>query len=351
MKMHLIVILLFFAAACRADSGFWFLENKNYFDPLLADPRAAQVQILFPAVSDSFPFAVNPGRSLVWNIDLGHEFPIFGWQSNSQNSASGVAAGQWGLGLWFPVSFHMIEDMSKDPSAPILDTDYRFSGQMKLQYGLPTTWLGTNSSHVGLRFQFGHESTHVGDEFTIGAIRTHPDSFMRVNVSYEYYDLAFAFEPNFGSDTQHKLKLRAGAIWLWHPSRGWYSEDVLLYPFGETIAPSRRNYEPYVGAEYSWKLPDKKSGAAGVPRNLSAIASVDIRDRTIYQYQPVLLHDEPSEISVNSMIGLRHTRSGKGLSKISPTYYLRYYHGVNPAGQFRSQSNYTLFGFGVQLAL
>jgi hypothetical protein len=350
--MARILWLLLAVVASNAQNRVWFLENKGYFDPLLADPRAAQVQVLFPGVSDAFPFSVNPGRSLVWDISVGHEFPIFGWQSNSQNAAAGVAPGQVGFGLWFPISFHMIEDMSKDPSAPILDTDYRFSGQVKLQYGLPAKWLGTSYSHVGLRFQFGHESTHVGDEFTIGAIRTHPDTFVRVNVSYEYYDLAAAFEPNFGSQTRHNLKLRGGAIWLWHPEHGWYSEDVLLYPFGEMIARSRRNYEPYGGAEYTWKLPDKQAGAAGVPRNLAVIGSLDIRDRTIYQYRPVLVHEEPTEISMNLMAGLRHTRSGRGqLGRISPTYYLRYYHGVNPNGQFRSQNHYTLFGFGVQLTL
>lgn len=50
------------------------------------------------------------------------------------------------------------------------------------------------------------------------------------------------------------------------------------------------------------------------------------------------------------MVGLRQDRKSKGrFGKLSPTYYLRYYHGVNPNGQFRSQSHYTEFGFGVQL--
>jgi hypothetical protein len=280
---------------------------------------------------------VNPGRRLAWDVSVGHEFPIVGWQSNRDYSDTGVAKG-WGFGLWFPIAFHMIEDMGKDPSAPILDTDYRFSGQLKLQYGFSGGKLGKTNSHVGLRFQFGHESTHVGDEFTINATRAYGGKFMRVNVSYEYYDLAAAFEPNFGGDGQHKTRIRGGVIWLWHPDRGWYSEDVLLQPFGEMIARSRRNYEPYFGLEYSHAL--KKFPL----KNVSLIASADIRSRVIYQYVPVLTHDEPTQVSVNLISGLQQKRT-----RIWPTLYLRYYHGVNPNGQFRSQSNYTLFGFGVRL--
>jgi hypothetical protein len=325
----------------------WFLENRNYFDPLMADPRAAQIQILFPALADSPPFAQNPGRGLVWDISVGHEFPILGWASRGDADDLGVQPGAIGVGLWFPISFHMIEDLNRDASAPILDTDYRFSGQLKLQYGLSSGWAKAHRAHVGLRFQAGHESTHIGDEFSIEAIEKYPNSFIRVNVSYQYYDLAAAFEPNFGRLNQHRLKLRGGAIWLWQPDQGWWSETAVLYPLGEIIARSRRNYEPYVGAEFLYRLRDKNGGSG--PYGI--ITSVDIRDRTIYQYQTApLTHDEPTEISVNSMIGFRQDRTTKGrFGKISPTYYLRYYHGVNPNGQFRSQSHFTEFGFGVLL--
>jgi hypothetical protein len=166
-----------------------------------------------------------------------------------------------------------------------------------------------------------------------------------VNVSYEYYDLAASFEPNFGKDGEHRTRFRAGVIWLWHPDRGWYSEDILLHPFGLMIARSRRNYEPYGGLEYFHKLQNFHVGKLHIP-NAVAIGSADIRDRVIYQYAPVLTHDERTEVSVNLLAGIEQKRT-----RISPTYYLRYYHGVNPNGQFRSQSNFTEFGFGVRLGL
>ncbi|HEY6391453.1 MAG TPA: DUF1207 domain-containing protein [Bryobacteraceae bacterium] len=322
----------------------WFLQNRGYYDPVLAEPRAALTQVLFPGIASSFPFAVNPGRGVVWDISVGKEIPVLGFESNQTQSPAGVPAGSWGFGLWFPLSFHMIEDLGKDPSNPILNTDYRFSGMLKAQYGLGDAGKLVDS-RIGLRFQFGHESTHIGDEFTLGALRTHPNDFLRVNVSYEYYDFGASFEPNFGKGGRYRLKLRGGNIWLWHPDNGWYSRD-LLQPFGQFIAGSKRNHEPYGQVELLTPSPWTK---------LNFIVSADIRDRTIYQYNRVptaafVNPDEPTQVSLNTMVGVRQQHLGTGrLGLISPTYFIRYYHGVNPNGQFRSQKNFQLIGFGVQL--
>jgi hypothetical protein len=336
-------------AAAQIDR--WFFDNRGYYDPLLAEPRAAQTQVLFPAAINSFPYAVNPGRSLGWDITVGHEIPVLGFETNKAGqSGIGTSPGSFGFGLWFPLSFHLIEDLSKDPSAPVLNTDYRFSGMIKAQYGLPDPWAGTTMAHIGMRFQFGHESTHIGDEFTLGALRTHPTEFLRVNVSYEYYDLGGSFEPNFGKDGRIQLKFRAGNIWLWNPSNGWYSRD-LLQPFGLFIAGSKRNHEPYGEVEF-YLAPAACTGKTC--KRLGYIASLDIRDRTIYQYNLVpnatfTNSEEPTQISVNAMVGVRQNRDGPGLlGRVRPTYFVRYYHGVNPNGQFRSQGNFQLYGFGVQ---
>jgi hypothetical protein len=339
----LIVIGIGVALNAAAQTSAWFLEQHGYFDPVLAEPPAAQTTVLFPAVADSFPFAVNDRRGLAWDISIGSELPIVGFRSQgAMESPTGVPAHRFGFGVWFPISFHMIEDMGKDPSNPILNTDYRFSGLVKAQWGLADDTRWWSSAHVGAKFQFGHESTHLGDEFTLGALRVHSASFQRVNVSYEYYDVAGALEPNIGQDGRYQLKFRAGNIWLWKPADGWYSPE-LLQPYGQFIAASKRNREPYVQFEL-YRQPEGKLGV---------IASADIRDRTIYQYVAApdatrTNMEEPTEWSSNFMIGLRQLRSGQGvLGKITPTYYLRAYHGVNPNGQFRSQSNYNEIGFGV----
>ncbi len=324
----------------------WFLEQHGYFDPVLAEPRAAQTTILFPARGDSVPFAVNEGRGLVWDISLGYEFPILGFSTNKgSESPAGVPAKGFGIGIWFPLSFHVLEDMGKDDSNPILNTDYRFGGTVKAQWGLADNTGFWSSGHIGAKLQFGHESTHIGDEFTLGALRAHFNEFQRVNVSYEYFDAAAGFEPNVGPDGRYQLKFRGGVIWLWHADKGWYSRE-LLQPYGRFIAGSARNHEPYLQLEL-YRQPS--SGT----KNLGIIGSLDLRNRTVYQYTAAATETEtnltePTEWSANVMVGVRQVRSGAGpFGRISPTYYLRYYQGVNPNGQFRSQAGFHEYGFGV----
>ena len=117
-------VILSAALSCFAwgqdQPGMWTFSSRPYFDPLHADPRAAQTQVLFPAVSKGFPFAVKNGRHMAWDVNLGKEFPILGWETRRIEVVDGVGPGQFGIGVWFPLSFHIVEDMGKDPSNPFL---------------------------------------------------------------------------------------------------------------------------------------------------------------------------------------------------------------------------------------
>jgi hypothetical protein len=77
-----------FAAATAFAQDHWAFQNRGYYDPILAEPRAARTSVLFPASASSFPYAVNPGR-----------VPCLGHQPGSGDSDSGVcqeqAAGFW----------------------------------------------------------------------------------------------------------------------------------------------------------------------------------------------------------------------------------------------------------------
>ena len=325
----------------------WAFRYRDYYDPVSAEPRAAQTQVLFPGRSSSFPYAVNPGQSFAWDINLGQEIPIIGWEGNRTISdhdpvpPSSKGKKQFAFGLWFPLSFHMVEDMGKDESNPILNTDYRFGGMLKAQVGLPDKWGPIQQGHIGLRYVFlAHESTHVGDEFTLAATRIYGDKFQRVNVSYEYWELGGSFEPNFEFRDKKlnrlEMKFRYGLIRPYNQQKGWYTSE-LLQPPGTHATPSVRNFEPYADFE-AFLAPDPDKGTLG------PFVSLDFRNRTVYGYNRPVGTQEQVEGSLNIMAGVRQIRAG---AAIRPSYYLRYYHGVNPAGQFRSQSNYQLYGFGV----
>lgn len=333
-------VLFLTPCAVQAESWWkpaWVFERHQYYEPLAAEPRSAQMKVLFPGRASSVPFAVNPGQGLVWDISVGDEIPIVGW-SNSTEKPEGrpVPAKKFAIGVYFPLSFHMVEDMGKDDSNPILNTDYRFGSMIKAQWGLPEKWGIIEQGHFGLRYvPIAHESTHLGDEFTLHATKKYGDSFRRVNVSYQYWELGGSFEPNFLKDGRLETKFRGGVIReAFHRGIGWY-DQTLLQPVNATVTLSHRNHEPYAGFE-AYLSPDPDLGGFG------PFVSVDLRNRTVYGYdRSTRSVPEDTQISINALLGYRQLRPK---SRIQPSYYLRYYHGVNPAGQFRSQKNYQLYG-------
>jgi hypothetical protein len=91
----------------RRWSNEWF-RDRDYFDPLIAEPRAPQIAFTFPAWANEFQYSVESGTRLVWEVSLGREIPIF-TRANFDDSTR-VFPGSQGFGFRVDVSFHMIED-------------------------------------------------------------------------------------------------------------------------------------------------------------------------------------------------------------------------------------------------
>jgi hypothetical protein len=312
------------------------LQNREYFDPLIAEPRAANIKVVFPAWADTFRHGA-PGGELgrrVWDISLGKEIPIHGCEKGDGRTRR-LAPGEWGVGLWLPISFHMVEDLA-DESAPIVNTDYRFAGMLKAQ------WALRGSRYLGVRYVFaGHESTHLGDEFSLAAQRR-GDGFERINVSYEYWELAGSFEQQA---RRSAYRLRAGAITLFHPDRGYYSADT-AETNGRVVLGSTNAVEPYVGAEWV------SSVAIRPPLlDLAPYVSADVRLKTVYDYHKSDADAaEDREWSVNVMVGLKRPEK-RYLERGVPNLFAQFYHGVNPHGQFREQRSWSMVGLGIHVPM
>ena len=323
-------------APAASGQGLWGLEDRAYYEPLIAEIRAANVNVLFWGQSDEFSFMQEPGRRRIWDIGLGKEIGLVGYETGEGRDGP-FLPGEWGVGVWMPVSFHMVEDF-KDESNPIINTDYRFSGMVKTQAAL------REGLQLGGRFQFGHESTHLGDEFTLGAQKD--PTFQRVNVSYEYWEWGASAEWRLGSAPEHHLIARLGGIGLFDDEKGFYSE-TLLFPEGGTLLPSVRNYETTVGVE--WTLNNLTDNDRALLGGYWPFVSVDARHRTVYDYaKPTADIREDSQWSFNLFVGLRPGERDY-IQKGLPNFYFRFYHGVNPHGQFRNQPSYSMFGFGLHV--
>ena len=291
--------------------------DAHYYDPLKAEPHAARIKILLPAWSGPFPdSADNTSSRFAWQVTLGRELPLIAFASEKPNNPR-VGAGEFGIGVWTPVAFHMIEDF-KDVSNPIVDTDYRFGVMMKAQYGL------SDASWLGIRFvPWAHESTHLGDEYVLIASQN-PD-FERVNVSYEYFEVGVSYETE-------SLILRAGALKPWG-SDGYYS-DHLLGSSEATLTTSEKNLEMSVGIEYRFAEWRKRR----------FYISADTRNKLQYTYHASAANPERRQWSINLQLG-RTLEENTGDSPLQD-YFVQFYHGVNPYGQLRSQRDYWSAGFG-----
>ncbi len=299
----------------------WMFRDLPYYEALTAEPRAARLELTLPSWAKEFPHSQEPGSRFAWQITLGRELPIVGVRSERLDGR--VGKGQWGLGLWTPVSFHVIEDF-KDESAPIVDTDYRFGGMLKFQYGLrENLWLGVKF------VPWAHESTHLGDEYVIIAQRDL--AFERVNPSFEYYEYGISIEKVFGADRLH-LTVRHGGINLWGED-GYYS-DHLLGEETPSLTPSEKNYEPSFGLEVRGRQ----------FRSRHLFASVDARHKLVYAFRRTAGEEEEKQWSMKFAAGLAAPEGTRGVPL--KAIYLHYYRGVNPYGQLRAQKDFWTVGVG-----
>ncbi|MGH7460612.1 MAG: DUF1207 domain-containing protein [Longimicrobiales bacterium] len=337
MTRHLTIAGLLALVLCTpACQKRWSFEPKSYYDPLSAGVRDANVAALGLAFSDSFSHQVKTkSPRQVWDIDLGIELPIIGWES--QRGVNSMPVGAFGVGFWIPIDFHMIEDF-EDDSKPIINTDYRFGGMFKLQYRKAAqTFLST-------RLFIGHESTHLGDEFSLAGQREHPGTFERINVSWEYIDLGVQYQRDF-PDRGHTLRARLGLTTTVPFNDSYYSVDAASATqsaIGPVIE-SHNSIDPYFGFEYVIDNVLAKASGSGA---WSVYLSTEIRYRSVYDYHRASADvAEDRQPSINVVLGIQ--KPGGRFDRVSP--FLRIYQGVNPHGQFRNQKGFTLVGAGLRL--
>jgi hypothetical protein len=303
----------------------WWFDDRRYYEPLIAGVREAHLSALFLATGKPIEFQVSDDDPrIIWDIDVGGELPIVGWES-APSERGRMDQHELGIGLWIPIDFHMIEDLS-DRSGPIVNNDYRFGGMLKVQYGIaPSQWLSG-------RLHLGHESTHLGDEFSIVGQRQFRTTFERINVSWEYLDLGALYER---IDGKRFSSLRGGATMNVRDSYYETGADSITESRRGPVTPSTNRFDPYIGAEVRW---NESIGSWDL------YVSSELRWRTIYDYHK-RKPDAPEDrqLSVNLIVGTKIN----GINKASP--FLRFYRGVNPHGQFRNQKDYWQIGLGIRL--
>lgn len=186
------------------------------------------------------------------------------------------------------------------------------------------------------------ESSHLGDELTIAAEDSvlHGGSpFYRVNVSYQFRELAagLRWEDFFDGS----LAVRAGDVLLVNRD-GFYGDtitsSVVLSPGilsiqPRAVAPSTRRGEPYGEFEARWR---------------TLLFSLNATNRIVLDFDKPPGTLESRQWSFNVVAGFQNPTEVFG-NLGRPEVFIRYYSGVNPHGQFRSQRSFHMFGLGAHI--
>lgn len=251
----------------------------------------------------------------------------------------------WGIALSVPVSVHTWEDMFENTTAPVLNTDYRFSfiTFKAIKYFRPVHFIRNMS------FAFtpiNHECTHIGDELTI-CRKSEDLPLTRINVSYEYSELSFTLnDPNGSRDNLHSF--RVGMMYRYSSrEQGWYSIRPVE---GDTSIVKHSNYR----SEFYFEYQVQRSIGFLVNSRFVNVFSLEVRERLQYGYPFFVKKNENldwTEISKNEKLkptlstyfGYRfYPESAKIMSSVG--LYLTGYFGLNPHGQFRNMPGYLFFG-------
>ncbi|MGL4292007.1 MAG: hypothetical protein ACRCSQ_00270 [Bacteroidales bacterium] len=344
--IHIVFVILIF------QNNKAFSENKlpptryGWFIPVqFSKPLICEMEGPLTKVAEGFgrareEYAVSDPHKDHYipylNVSLGIFLPV--WSKELRNN--------WAIGIDFPISFHLWLDL-KAQSAPVLNTDYRFAvGEIKVLKEFPKHKFLKNLS---IRLApYCHESTHIGDELTIRRAEA-GFPITRVNVSYEYSELAVCLnDPNGSRKNNHALKF---GLMLRNPTaKSWFR----IYPNeGDSIYNHKMKNSTEFYAEYEWQ----RSTGWAVNDHILNVLSLELRNRAQYKY-PVVKWDETLEQwyatspehnrawCINAYYGWKFMPKFQWFYN-SVGFYLNGYMGIVPYGQFRNTGGYRYLGFSI----
>ena len=187
------VILAFLAFGQLIPSSAWaqgyFLEDLQYFRPIVADVRTSQNHLrLYRAGGVPFSNSASQGDHTFVDASFGERVSLLGYSfPTSTREPLRIP----GVSMFVDGASHLLIDLNTE-SRDVINADYRI--------GLGLAVRAPVARFLAFRYQFLHESAHIGDEYTLFA--SQQPNFRRYNVSFEANELYAAID--------HVSELRPG---------------------------------------------------------------------------------------------------------------------------------------------
>jgi hypothetical protein len=303
-----------------------------------------KVDIGYGTRADEYDLAERENEKKVYvKGNLGFSIPLYlkHFYKNDKQS--------WSLAFSVPFNILIWADSFEQITTPLLNTDVRY-GLMEIR---AIKYFSDGSAIRNLVFKllpYNHESSHIGDELAI--YRDQQElSIVRVNVSYEYSELAVTInDPDNSRNNNHAFK--GGFLFLLDYADRWYVIGPAENDNGE-IKSTEQGYEYYFQYQF------QRATGFLTGKNIMNVLSLEIRNRVRFGYElfdRIATEDGREWITtpgkeeriwcLNSYFGWRFYPSDKNFYHSVGTY-LRVYSGLNPHGQFRNRPSYNYFGFSL----
>ncbi|MGH1365161.1 MAG: DUF1207 domain-containing protein [Calditrichia bacterium] len=317
-KICLILILFLFCCTTTArtqESSFYVLKDEQYFKPMLADIRLPEGHMrLYRDDAVRFSNSTKSGAHTFWDVAYGGYFPFAGFSFTAAANKNSMQ--RTGLNFFLSGSAHLLLDFDT-ASSDVINTDFRLGGGI-------ATRLPLLGNRLALRLQLFHESSHVGDEFVLAA--SQQQSFRRYNVSYEALEL-FAAIDDFSPDALNRWQF---CYWRAYSGTRFLLGENLYEDFSKRgradALKTNSGPELQSGVELFWKGWAKQRYFLA-PQYFVVAGDAFLRDR-------YSLTNPNSSTNINLLFGIfygDYFNAGRTVK-----WYINYYRGVNPHGQFRT---------------
>ncbi|TFH33294.1 MAG: DUF1207 domain-containing protein [Bacteroidia bacterium] len=297
-------------------SEHYFFKESNILKPFLSEIRSTTIKgelAWLNKLDDNYYVSDYASRPFI-EVHLGVELPVY-WLENREKDLKFSASGFIGNIL--------LIDMFESVTAPVINTDYFFGIKTAMVKYVDNSYI----RNFGIKFvPLFHESTHIGDEFSIHGYNDIP-GFRRVNISYEAWEVAAVIND---PDTikSNLFSAKVGFHGLWNNTKGYYTTDSLETK-GVMAQPSQKNYEYYLQLNLQ-----RTSGLLCSERWMNVI-SVEANNRLRFSYDSTI--KEKRSWNFNIYFGWKHLTKN---SNRNMGFFLRYYNGIIPNGQFRNTGGY-----------
>jgi len=317
-KLTLILILLSVSTLLIIGQGtdHLFFKESPILKPFLSEIRSTTIkgEMGFLNKLDENYYKSDYSKRPFIEVHLGTELPVY-YMFNRDKDLKFSVSGFIGNIL--------LIDMFEEITAPVINTDYFFGIKTAIVKYVDNDYI----SNVGLKIvPLFHESTHIGDEFSIHGYSDIPE-FRRVNISYEAWEIAAVInDPD--TITTNLLSAKVGFHRLWNNAKGYYTTDSLETK-GVMAPPANKNYEYYIQLNLQ-----RTEGFLCSDRWMN-ILSVEANNRLRFSYDEGI--PEKRTWNFNIYFGWKHLSKN---SNRNMGFYVRYYNGIIPNGQFRNTDGY-----------